>query len=74
MTYTRHYLSAIFPDMNDEEFAELVTDIEKNGCINPVQVVGSQIVDGWHRYRACQIAGIEPVEVRGLPPIASTKS
>ncbi len=48
-TYTRHYLSEIWPDLPKKEFDELVTDIEKNGCINPVQVVGTEIIDGWQR-------------------------
>lgn len=61
----RHPLSAAFGDMPKDEFDELVADIKKNGLISPVVYITDaagtkQVLDGWHRYRACLEAGVEP--------------
>lgn len=66
--YERHRLSMLFPDLKPEQFAELVEDIRKHGVLVPILVTnGNQIVDGWQRYRACQVLGIEP-PVKHVPP------
>ncbi|HMM83912.1 ParB N-terminal domain-containing protein [Azohydromonas sp.] len=61
----RHPLSAAFGDMPKDEFDELVADIKKNGLISPVVYLRDEhdtklVLDGWHRYRACIEAGVEP--------------
>lgn len=59
--YGFHPLAEMFPAMSDGELAELAKDIEQNGQLHPIRVIGDQIIDGCNRYRACQIAGVEPV-------------
>lgn len=56
----RHELSAAYPEMPQEEFLELVEDIRENGQYDPCIEFEGAILDGWHRYRACQEAGIKP--------------
>lgn len=58
-TMTQHPLSSIFPQLPDDEYRRLVEDIKKNGVLNAVIAKDDQIIDGWHRYRASQEAGIE---------------
>ena len=55
--YVQHPISAIFPAMSDDEFAALCKDIQENGLLVPIDVVGKSVIDGWHRYRACGIVG-----------------
>ena len=52
--------------MDTEAFKALVNDIEEQGQLDPIDVVGDKIVDGWHRYRACLLLEIEP-KTRTLP-------
>jgi predicted CoA-binding protein len=48
----QHPLSAAFPAMSAEDFAELKASIEVNGVLNPVSLHEGMIIDGWHRYTA----------------------
>ena len=50
----------------DESFKALVHDIREQGQLEPIDLVGDEIVDGWHRYRACQLLDLEP-KTRDLP-------
>jgi ParB-like chromosome segregation protein Spo0J len=50
----------LFPPMDDAEFEALVADIKAHGLREPVVMFEDMILDGRHRYRACQSAGIEP--------------
>ena len=61
--YTQHAASAQYPALFEEEFKMLKADIEKYGQHNPIFLDndGKQVVDGWHRYRACQELGIAPL-------------
>ena len=59
--YTRHELSQIFPDMAEQELAELTRDIQANGLKEPITALGQEILDGWHRFIGCQQAGVTPV-------------
>jgi hypothetical protein len=53
----RHPLSAAFPDIPSDDFDALVEDIKKNGLRDHGWVYDNQIIDGWHRFKACEIAG-----------------
>src|SRR5690554_4991240 len=48
------------PDMTDEEFAELKEDISGSGQLDPIIIFEGMILDGRHRFRACNELGIEP--------------
>ena len=54
-TLQRHELSAVFQDMPDDEFLALIESVATKGIIdNVIKIHEGQILDGWHRYRACQ--------------------
>jgi hypothetical protein len=55
----RHALSAAWGDMPEAELQELTDDIEVNGQREPIVLYEGQVLDGWHRYSACQSLGIE---------------
>jgi myosin heavy subunit len=58
---TRHPLSAAFPELSDEEFTALKESIRRNGQRDKILLVDDQILDGWHRYRACLELGKAPI-------------
>ncbi len=68
----QHALSAAFPSMPDHDFDALVDDIKKHGLREPVIVFDGMVLDGWHRYRACEAAGKKCVtqKFEGGDPIA----
>ena len=68
----RHPLSAAFPDMDDEEFQDLLSSIKAHGQREPITLYQDKILDGWHRYRACQQLGVSPIttEFKGDDPVA----
>lgn len=47
-----HPLASIFPSMSDDQFADLVADIEQNGLIEKITLYQGKIIDGIHRYKA----------------------
>jgi len=55
-----HPVARYFPDLPDDEFAELKADIEVRGLAEPILKKGNVVLDGRHRLRACQELGIEP--------------
>lgn len=59
----RHEYSALFPDMGADEFAALVSSIRSVGFdpLMPITLYEGQILDGWHRYRACKELGVAPI-------------
>lgn len=59
LSYERHALSSAFPDMSDEEYQDLKDSIENIGLQNPVVLFQGQVIDGWHRYKACDETGSE---------------
>jgi len=52
-----HPLASLIPEMGDDEYAALVDDIRTRGLMEPVVLYEGKILDGRHRYRACQEAG-----------------
>lgn len=60
--YSVHPLADAFPLIEGDEFKELVEDIRRNGLGTPIMLTHdkSTIVDGRNRYRACDIALIDP--------------
>jgi hypothetical protein len=52
-----HPVANLFPEMNAADFAALVEDIRKHGVKMPILLYRGQILDGRHRYRACQNLG-----------------
>ena len=65
-TFARHPLSSLCGDMDPESFNALVHDIREQGQLEPIDLLGDQIVDGWHRYLACRQLDREP-KTRVLP-------
>ena len=57
--YTRAPESAEYGDMAPELFEELKNSIRESGLLTPIMTRGREIVDGWHRYTACQEVGYE---------------
>ena len=55
----QHPLSAAFPSMSESEIQALANDISANGQREPGVIFEDMVIDGWHRYQACQIAGVE---------------
>lgn len=76
MSMKRHPLSAAFPDMPEDDFANLVADIKAHGLREQGWTYEGMIIDGWHRFQACQQAGVRfrYDEYKGGDPIAFVKS
>lgn len=55
-----HEVATLFPPMTEEEFALFVADVQHRGLLDPIWTSQGKIIDGIHRYRACQQLGIEP--------------
>lgn len=72
----QHDLSRAFPSMSAEELAALEADIQANGLIEPVMVYEGKILDGWHRYMACQRTGVKLLTqpYSGKDPVGFVKS
>jgi N6-adenosine-specific RNA methylase IME4 len=55
-----HPAANLFPMLPDAELQALADDIKANGLQQPVVMFGAQLLDGRNRWRACEIAGVEP--------------
>lgn len=56
-----HPYAKLFPMLSDEELEALADDIREHGLRNAIVVdADDRIIDGRNRYRACQMAGVEP--------------
>ena len=55
-------LSLLFPDLSQRAFESLTLDISENGLLEEITVAGDppHIVDGKHRLRASERAGVDP--------------
>lgn len=56
----QHPISELLPAMSEAELLKLTADIKAHGLHQPVVVYEGQILDGRHRFKACQAAGIAP--------------
>ena len=63
-SYQAHELALVFPPMTEPEFAAFKADIREHGQREPITLYEGKILDGLHRYRACQELGLEPRVVR----------
>jgi len=56
-----HEYANLFPDMSDDEFDEIVKDMNENGFRSdrPIILFGGKIADGKNRYKAANIVGID---------------
>ena len=69
--YERHELSALDGDMSADDFKMLIDSIDINGVLEPVMFWEGKILDGWHRYLACQelkIVNFRKMEYDGNDP------
>lgn len=55
-----HPLADLFPLLPDSELQSLADDIAAHGLHEPIWLHGGRIIDGRNRYRACQIAEVDP--------------
>lgn len=67
----QHPLSAAFPAMSDADLDNLVEDVKKHGQREKGVMHEGMVLDGWHRYLACQEAGVQfnYVELEGGDPV-----
>jgi ParB-like chromosome segregation protein Spo0J len=50
----------MFPDLSKEEYGALAESVRREGLSDAIWTHEGEILDGWHRYRACIEAGVEP--------------
>lgn len=67
-----HPLAELIPPMAEAEYRELCADVKAHGLREPVTLYEGRILDGRHRYRACQEVGVEPTtkDFDGDSPLA----
>lgn len=54
-----HSLAKMFPDMGDSEFEDLKEDIKKRGLLESIWTYEGKVLDGRHRFSACNDLGME---------------
>ena len=74
--YERHPLSLAFADMAPEDFKALVEDVSVNGLREMGYLYEGKVLDGWHRMRACAIAGkiFRAEDYKGANPVGFVRS
>jgi ParB-like chromosome segregation protein Spo0J len=67
-----HPAALIFPEMQPEEYSDLVASIKQHGQRESITLCEGQILDGRHRWRACEELGLTPVthNFTGTDPVA----
>lgn len=58
-----HPLANIFPLIEGVEFDELVADVRVHGVLDPITLLGKQVLDGRNRYRAAVAAKVLPESI-----------
>lgn len=73
---TQHPLSSAFPAMEKEAYRLLVEDIVSHGQRDTATICDGMVIDGWHRYKACQELGIPCrfEEFQGVDAVAFVRS
>ena len=56
-----HPLAEVFPMLPEKEIEILAEDIKGNGLHVPIILYQGKILDGRNRYKACLLAGVEPI-------------
>lgn len=56
-----HPVAELLPNMSTEEYEGLKASIREHGQEVPILLLHGQIIDGRHRYLACQELGIDPI-------------
>ena len=64
-----HQIASMFELLSEAELQELASDIKQQGLLLPVMLFEGKILDGRNRYRACQMAEVEPIytQFEGTP-------
>ena len=57
---TRHPLSTLWGDMPEDQYREFVEGIRERHIRQMIMTLDGEILDGWHRYKACLELCIEP--------------
>jgi N6-adenosine-specific RNA methylase IME4 len=55
-----HPAAILFPMLPPDELQALADDIKTNGLQQPIVMFGAQLLDGRNRWKACELAGVEP--------------
>ena len=55
-----HEYAELFPMASEAELSDMSVDIKKHGLLNPIIILDGKILDGRNRYKACQMAEVEP--------------
>jgi phage N-6-adenine-methyltransferase len=55
-----HPIADIFPSMSPEDYIRLSESIRRDGLLEPIWLYEGAVLDGRHRYKACQEFGVEP--------------
>lgn len=55
-----HEYAPLFPMLADADLQSLAADIAAHGLQTPITTLDGKILDGRNRYRACEIAGVDP--------------
>ena len=55
----QHPLSACWPPIDPETFRDIVESVRRTGVRTPIVIDEDKILDGWHRYNAAAIVGVD---------------
>jgi N6-adenosine-specific RNA methylase IME4 len=70
--YIQHELGKIIPQANQHDYEILERDIKENGLKVPITLYEGSILDGWSRYRICNVNSIQikTEEYKGTSPLS----